>query len=836
MARYNFLGRAVDTYGNTKPNEGVTIYLSGTQTPATIYIQRIGGIGISSIPQITTDVYGRFNFYLDDIDYPLSGNTKVDIVAAGLKYSDIEIMRGVKVHHALEELNDDDHPQYLLDNEFKSHILSAGVHKKQEEIEDLVNNLLIAGTNIDLTYNDLTGTLEISASSGVTSHLDLTNIGNNSHANIDTHISNSTLHFIKGSIDHTGILNIGSYSHLQLDGHVDNSTLHFTKGNIDHGGILGLLDDDHPQYALDTKVDSHLASAGVHFIEGNIDHGSVSGLLDDDHPQYGSRNVLNAHLASAGVHFTNDSLGEIIDDQVANLLIAGPNITLTYNDSTGTLEISAYTPSGSGGVSDHGKLTGLLDDDHPQYALDTKVNTLDTKVDSHLASAGVHFIESSIDHGSVSGLLDDDHPQYGSRNVLNAHLASAGVHFIEGNIDHGSVSGLLDDDHPQYGSRNVLNAHLASAGVHFTESSIDHTAIQNIGTNSHSDIDGHINDLTLHFIESLIDHGSVSGLLDDDHPQYGSRNVLNAHLASAGVHFTSKSLSAASVEQDKREREATNVQILSVSAASVEQDNRLNNLIDTNTTNITTNVTNIASVSAASVEQDNRLNNLIDTNTTNITTNVTNIASVSAASVEQDNRLNNLIDTNTTNITTNVTNIASVSAASVEQDKRERAFTNVQILSVSAASVEQDNRLQSNIDNLITLNSSPANQISNGTKTTWQTSGSNYGMGLAVSSGGDLIKAQGNSTYTIPCIALDIEGGGPNVKEVLLKGFITNNTWNWDLGLGGSDGLVYVSTTSAGALTQSPTDNVGDMIQVVGVAKSPTTIFFNPDYTWVEIV
>lgn len=40
---------------------------------------------------------------------------------------------------------------------------------------------------------------------------------------------------------------------------------------------------------------------------------------------------------------------EAVDDRVAALLVAGSNITLSYNDAANTLTISA-----SGGVTDHG--------------------------------------------------------------------------------------------------------------------------------------------------------------------------------------------------------------------------------------------------------------------------------------------------------------------------------------------------------------------------------------------------------------------------------------------------------------------------------------------------
>lgn len=53
---------------------------------------------------------------------------------------------------------------------------------------------------------------------------------------------------------------------------------------------------------------------------------------------------------------------EVIDDRVATLIQAGAGITITYDDAANTLTLQASS------VSDHGSLTGLLDDDHPQYA------------------------------------------------------------------------------------------------------------------------------------------------------------------------------------------------------------------------------------------------------------------------------------------------------------------------------------------------------------------------------------------------------------------------------------------------------------------------------------
>lgn len=60
-----------------------------------------------------------------------------------------------------------------------------------------------------------------------------------------------------------------------------------------------------------------------------------------------------------------------------------------------------------------------------------------TKLDGIPAGAG--------DHGSLTGLLDDDHPQYHNNARGDARYSALGhTH------DHGTLTGLADDDHPQY--------------------------------------------------------------------------------------------------------------------------------------------------------------------------------------------------------------------------------------------------------------------------------------------------------------------------------------------------------------------------------------------------
>jgi len=61
-------------------------------------------------------------------------------------------------------------------------------------------------------------------------------------------------------------------------------------------------------------------------------------------------------------------------------------------------------PIGGGGVTDHGQLTGLGDDDHTQYLNTTRHDTT--------ARHTLGTVVPHDDHGQLTGLADDDHTQY----------------------------------------------------------------------------------------------------------------------------------------------------------------------------------------------------------------------------------------------------------------------------------------------------------------------------------------------------------------------------------------------------------------------------------------
>ena len=99
------------------------------------------------------------------------------------------------------------------------------------------------------------------------------------------------------------------------------------------------------------------------------------------------------------------------------------------------------SPAGGSGVTDHGALTGLSDDDHSQYLSNTRHD--DT------ARHTLGTVVPHDDHGALSGLADDDHSQY-LNNTRHDATARHTLGTVVPHDDHGALTGLSDNDHPQY--------------------------------------------------------------------------------------------------------------------------------------------------------------------------------------------------------------------------------------------------------------------------------------------------------------------------------------------------------------------------------------------------
>ena len=259
------------------------------------------------------------------------------------------------------------------------------------------------------------------------------------------------------------------------------------------------------------------------------------------------------------------------------------NQALSYDTATGKWINQTIAGGGGGGVTDHGALTGLSDDDHSQYITASPTTAARNKIlpanqtstnitlkgatsqtarllklesgtgaeigyfaaDGSLSSLSVaspnidaqtNMTTPAIQGGAgtfdsvavtgnvtVTGTVDGRDVATDGTNQ-DTHIGDSNIHFTEGSIDHTAITNIGTKSHAQ------IDTHIGDSNIHFTEGSIDHIAITNIGTNSHAEIDTHIADGTKHFTVGSIDHGSLdaASLGDDDHTQYTLANGTRA--------------------------------------------------------------------------------------------------------------------------------------------------------------------------------------------------------------------------------------------------------------------------------------------------------------------
>ncbi len=146
-----------------------------------------------------------------------------------------------------------------------------------------------------------------------------------------------------------------------------------------HGDLSGLDDDDHPQYINEARGDArytpiaHAGGSGVHAIA------SVTGLqtaLDgkapiangvtngDSHDHSGGDGAAIAYASLTGKPTLGTSAALDYGTAAGNTVILDGLARLPAVDGSQLVNLPG---GGGGGVTDHGALTGLADDDHAQY-------------------------------------------------------------------------------------------------------------------------------------------------------------------------------------------------------------------------------------------------------------------------------------------------------------------------------------------------------------------------------------------------------------------------------------------------------------------------------------
>ncbi len=149
------------------------------------------------------------------------------------------------------------------------------------EVPDLQQGDVRETANIGLTpeitsFSNSNHNHSNSAGGGTIAHGDLTADGTNTHAQIDTHLADTTKHFTEASIDHTAILNIGTHTHAQIDDHLNgtdqteirailttNSANYETWYTVTAGKTLFVTDIVFTSSATNSPVDIGISSASI---------------------------------------------------------------------------------------------------------------------------------------------------------------------------------------------------------------------------------------------------------------------------------------------------------------------------------------------------------------------------------------------------------------------------------------------------------------------------------------------------------------------------------------------------------------------------------------------
>lgn len=218
----------------------------------------------------------------------------------------------------------DDLPKYL-DESGTLITLGGGTTYTNEEAQDAIGTILVDSSTIDFTYNDGVPSITAVVLPGGISHTTITDIGTNTHAQIDTHIANTS--------------NPHSVTAAQIGAAVTTTTITAGIGLSGGGDFSGnrIIDLDvnditsEPSPASNDLIAIYDTSATatrkstIAQINSVIDHGTLAGLSDDDHTQYGllagrsGGQILTGGTASGDDltlrSTTNGTKGNIIIDE-----------------------------------------------------------------------------------------------------------------------------------------------------------------------------------------------------------------------------------------------------------------------------------------------------------------------------------------------------------------------------------------------------------------------------------------------------------------------------------------------------------------------------------------
>lgn len=249
------------------------------------------------------------------------------------------------------------------------------------------------------------------------------------------------------------------------------------------------------------------------------DHGALPGLLDDDHTQYYNQARGDARYSQLG-HNHDASYSQLGHTHAAGDIVSGTMATARLgagvaNDTVFLRGDQTWAaPPGGGGVTDHGALTGLGDDDHAQYHNDARGDArYPRKTANEVITGSWQF---NVQSNALTYLI------IGEQTTLRGAFQDSRLSLW---AEHsGAIQGL-------FFSMDGITLSVTEQNVGALYWVFDLNRVQFNGTIEL----GHASDTTLSRLSAGVlgvegvavsmaghthDHGTLTGLGDNDHPQY----------------------------------------------------------------------------------------------------------------------------------------------------------------------------------------------------------------------------------------------------------------------------------------------------------------------------
>jgi ribulose bisphosphate carboxylase small subunit len=199
---------------------------------------------------------------------------------------------------------------------------STNLYFTAERVDDQVNTLLTAGSNVTLTYDDAAGTLTVAATED--------DLSNNTTDDLS---EGSNLYFTTERVDDqvAALLTAGSNITLTYDDAAGTLTITGIEDDLSNNTTSDLAEGTNLYYTT-ARFDTAFTGKSTTDLSEGTNLYYTTARFDT---AFSGKDTDDLTEGSTNLYFTT----ERVDDQVDSLLTAGTNITLTYDDAAGTLTI-----------------------------------------------------------------------------------------------------------------------------------------------------------------------------------------------------------------------------------------------------------------------------------------------------------------------------------------------------------------------------------------------------------------------------------------------------------------------------------------------------------------